>query len=278
MLILEALGHRNRARSFGCGSAHVTSRLAGARQWWVGCPLSTRGDRRSLADLCGGVGNYEAAPGPQEKDAPAAGGDVLEHAARWRHQPRRSSPRSTGWSTCDRGHPFEPRRGTRPGRDGSAPDSGCKPSAERKAVQVGGKGSRARPSAPLPHRFAGPGPTSVGASRCGGGAGLHRAQGIARRAGKAGKGSTAASARSADMACGLPPRSGAFGGIAVVDRMATTSTARSLGARVRRVLGRGERHRGRGLRPREYGLRGRTRTSDRSSDTPARSLEPCPCT
>jgi len=70
----------------------------------------------------------------------------------------------------------------------------------------------------------------------------------------------------------------AFGGIALVDRMATTSTARSLGARVRRVLGRGERHRGRGLRPREYGLRGRTRTSDRSSDTPARSLEPCPCT
>ena len=60
--------------------------------------------------------------------------------------------------------------------------------------------------------------------------------------------------------------------------VATTSTARSLGARVRRVLGRGERHRGRGLRPREYGLRGRTRTSDRSSDTPARSLEPCPCT
>jgi hypothetical protein len=65
---------------------------------------------------------------------------------------------------------------------------------------------------------------------------------------------------------------------ALADRMATTSTARSLGVRARRALGRGERHRGRGLRPREYGPPGRRRTSDRSSDTPARSPEPCPCT
>jgi len=164
-------GAQERFVLIGGGSARFTSSLAGARHRRLADSLSTWGDRRSPADVCGfATAKRAGAKGKSRMRAVSTRSNMLRIAA----SPNPGRPADA----CTQ------KSGDRSTARHTASQKWARQVAasNRRAEKEGGagrrEGSRAGPSAPLLHRFAGS-PPSVLRDRVS--AGLHRAQGGRRR-------------------------------------------------------------------------------------------------